>query len=57
VIALLIQVLIVLIVFGIVLWLVQTYLPLPAGIKNLVYIVIVLLLILYLLRMLGIIRA
>ena len=55
-IAVLLQVLIVLLVFGVVLWLVQSYLPVPAPIKNLVYVIIVLILLLYLLRMIGVIR-
>jgi hypothetical protein len=52
----LVELVVVLIVAGLVLWLVQQFLPIPVGLKNLIYVVIVLILILYLLRIFGILR-
>jgi hypothetical protein len=55
-IGLLIQLIIVLIIVGLLLWLVQSYLPVPPMIKSVINIVMVLIVILYLLRMFGIVH-
>ena len=52
--AILIQVVVVLIIVGLVLWLVQTYLPLPPPIKTGIVVLIILLLILWLLNVAGV---
>ena len=50
----LISVLVVLIVVGVILWLVQTYIPMPAPIKTIITVVVVLFLCIWLLRLFGI---
>ena len=54
--AMLIQLVIALIIVGLVVWLVQNYLPVPPMFKNLIIVVLVLILIIFLLRIFGIIR-
>lgn len=49
-----IQVLIVLVVVGVILWLVQTYIPMAPPIKTVITIVVVLFLCIWLLRVFGI---
>lgn len=50
----LISIIIVLIVLGLVLWLVQTYLPLPPPIKTVITIVVVLFICVWLLQAVGV---
>lgn len=50
----LISVIVVLIVLGLVLWLVQTYLPLPPPIKTVITIVVVLFICVWLLQAVGV---
>lgn len=50
----LIQVLIVLVVVGVCLWLVQTYIPMAAPIKTVITVVVVLCLVVWLLQLFGI---
>ena len=49
-----ISLLIVLVLFGVVLYLVEQYIPMSAPVKTVLRVVVVLLLILYLLRMFGV---
>lgn len=51
----LVQLIVVLIVFGLVWWLVTTYLPLPPPIKTAITVLFVLLLILWLLSIVGLV--
>ena len=51
----LIHVIVILIVVGVVLWLVQTYIPMAAPIKTVIMVVVVLALCLWLLRVFGIV--
>lgn len=48
-----IQILIALVVIGVCLWLVQTYIPMPAPIKTVITVVVVLLLVVWLLNLFG----
>jgi hypothetical protein len=50
-----IQILVVLVIVGVVLWLVQTYIPMAPPIKTVITVVVVLFLCLWLLRMFGIV--
>ena len=50
----LISIVVVLIVAGVLLWLVQTYIPMPAPIKTVLTVVIILFLCLWLLRLFGV---
>ncbi len=50
----LINVLIVLVIVGVILWLVQTYIPMPAPIKTIITVVVVLFLCIWLLQLFGI---
>ena len=50
----LIQILVVLIIVGVILWMVQTYIPLAPPVKTLITVVVVLILCLWLLRIFGI---
>ena len=52
-----IQILVVLIVVGVVLWLVQTYIPMAQPIKTIITVVVVLFLCLWLLQLFGIFGA
>jgi hypothetical protein len=49
-----IHILVVLIVVGVVLWLIQTYIPMAAPVKTIITVVVVLLLCLWLLSLFGI---
>ena len=49
-----IQLLVVLIIVGVVLWLVQTYIPMAAPVKTIITVVVILFLCLWLLRVFGI---
>lgn len=49
-----VQILIVLVVVGVVLWLIQTYIPMAAPIKTVINVVVVLLLCLWLLSLFGV---
>ncbi len=51
----LISLLVVLVVVGLILWLVQTYLPLPAPIKTVITVVVILFLCIWLLQIFGIV--
>jgi len=53
-ITILIQLVIGLIILGVVFWLVQSYIPIPAPIKNVIYVVLILILLIWLLRIFGI---
>jgi len=53
-IAILVQLLIGLIILGLVFWLVQSYIPLPAPFKTVIYVILVLILLIWLLRIFGI---
>lgn len=46
--------LLVLIVLGVILWLVETYLPMPQPIKVLIYVVVVIFIVILLFRALGV---
>lgn len=48
------ELLLVLIVLGVVLWLVETYLPMPQPIKVLIYVVVVIFIVILLFRALGV---
>jgi hypothetical protein len=48
-----IQILVVLVICGVCLWLVQTYVPMAAPIKTVINVVVVLLLVLWLLNLFG----
>ena len=48
------NVLVLLVVVGVVLWLVQTYIPMPPAIKTVITVVVVLLVCVWLLRLVGI---
>jgi len=50
----LISIIVVLVVVGVILWLVQTYIPMPAPIKTIITVVVVLFLCIWLLRLFGI---
>ncbi len=50
----LISIIVVLVVVGVILWLVQTYIPMAAPIKTIITIVVVLFLCIWLLRIFGI---
>ena len=50
----LISIIVVLVVVGVILWLVQTYIPMPAPIKTVITVVVVLFLCIWLLRLFGI---
>ncbi len=50
----LISIIVVLVVVGVILWLVQTYIPMPAPIKTMITVVVVLFLCVWLLRLFGI---
>jgi len=50
----LISIIVVLVVVGVILWLVQTYIPMPAPIKTIITVVVVLFLCVWLLRLFGI---
>ena len=50
----LIQILVVLIIVGVILWMVQTYIPMAPPIKTIITVVVVLILCLWLLRIFGI---
>lgn len=49
-----VNILIVLVVVGVCLWLVQTYIPMAAPIKTIINVVVVLLLVIWLLQLFGI---
>jgi hypothetical protein len=51
----LVTLVVLLIVFGLIIWLVQTYLPIPPPIKTVIVVVLVLILCLWLLRAVGIV--
>jgi hypothetical protein len=53
----LVSVLIVLIVVGVLLWLVNSYIPMDAKIKNILNIVVVIVLVLWLLRAFGVLNS
>jgi len=53
----LVSVLIVLIVVGVLLWLVNSYIPMDAKIKNILNIVVVIVLLLWLLRAFGVLNS
>jgi hypothetical protein len=48
------QILIVLIVVGVCLWLVSTYIPMPAPIRTVINVIVVLILVIWLLQLFGI---
>lgn len=50
----LIQILVVLIIVGVILWMVQTYIPMAPPIRTIITVVVVLILCLWLLRIFGI---
>ena len=50
----LISIVVVLVVVGVILWLVQTYIPMPAPIKTVIMVIVVLFLCIWLLRIFGI---
>jgi hypothetical protein len=56
VITILVQLVVVLLIVGLLLWAIQQFLPIPAPIKNIIYVVIVVILALYLLRVFGIVH-
>ncbi|HHU35591.1 MAG TPA: hypothetical protein GXZ47_00005 [Treponema sp.] len=51
----LIQLILVLVAFGVAMWLINNYVPMSAGIKNLLNVVVVIVLILYVLSAFGVI--
>ena len=50
----LIQLIIVLVIVGVILWLVNSYIPMDASIKNILNVVVIIVVILWLLRVLGV---
>ena len=50
----LIEILVVLVMVGVILWLVQTYLPIAPPIKTIIQVVVILFLVIWLLRVFGI---
>jgi hypothetical protein len=52
-IALLIQLIVALVIVGLLLWLVQSFLPVPPVIKNIIYVVVIIIVLIYLLRLFG----
>ena len=52
----LIQLVIILVIVGLLLWVVQQFLPVPVVIKNVIHVLVILIVILYLLRVFGIVH-